>query len=219
MQTEFIGNINGFGPGYAGAVWNAKGLSPTLTTMQGGGRQPMIIEKIEEVSKLGFIDKGTGEHESNIVYDNKGVAPCVTASFGVKQPPTMHIEVEKMIVAQRGRDTINPSHRGPATENYEQRLEPNTEGISNTITTVQKDNLVLEAKQSEMVEPWIWDIDGVRYLIRIRKLTPLECWRLMSFTDENFNKAAAVNSNTQLYKQAGNSICKEVIKSIFRMMM
>jgi site-specific DNA-cytosine methylase len=53
---------------------------------------------------------------------------------------------------------------------------------------------------------------------RIRKLTPRECWRLMSFTDEDFDKAAAVNSNTQLYKQAGNSIVKNVLMAIFGQM-
>lgn len=51
---------------------------------------------------------------------------------------------------------------------------------------------------------------------RIRKLTPCECWRLMGFTDEDFEKAQAVNSNTQLYKQAGNSIVKDVLMAIFR---
>ena len=50
---------------------------------------------------------------------------------------------------------------------------------------------------------------------RIRKLTPKECWRLMGFTDEEFEKAAAVNSNTQLYKQAGNSIVVDVLVAIF----
>ena len=54
---------------------------------------------------------------------------------------------------------------------------------------------------------------------RIRKLTPLECWRLMGFTDEDFHKAEAVNSNTQLYKQAGNSIVKDVLMAIFKQMM
>lgn len=49
---------------------------------------------------------------------------------------------------------------------------------------------------------------------RIRRLTPLECWRLQGFTDEDFHKAKSVNSDTQLYKQAGNSITKKVIKSI-----
>lgn len=49
---------------------------------------------------------------------------------------------------------------------------------------------------------------------RIRKLTPLECWRLMGFDDEDFRKAEAVNSNTQLYKQAGNSIVVNVLEGI-----
>lgn len=51
--------------------------------------------------------------------------------------------------------------------------------------------------------------------LRIRKLTPKECWRLMGFTDEEFNCAAKVNSNTQLYKQAGNSIVVDVLVKIF----
>ena len=51
--------------------------------------------------------------------------------------------------------------------------------------------------------------------LRIRKLTPKECWRLMGFDDEDFEKAEKVNSNTQLYKQAGNSIVFDVLENIF----
>lgn len=50
--------------------------------------------------------------------------------------------------------------------------------------------------------------------IRIRKLTPRERWRLMGFDDEDFDKARAVNSDTQLYKQAGNSIVVNVLEAI-----
>lgn len=50
---------------------------------------------------------------------------------------------------------------------------------------------------------------------RIRRLTELECWRLMGFTDEDFKKAQSVNSKTQLYKQAGNSIVVPVLMAIF----
>ncbi len=53
------------------------------------------------------------------------------------------------------------------------------------------------------------------YDLRIRKLTPKECWRLMGFDDEDFEKAEKVNSNTQLYKQAGNSIVVNVLEKIF----
>ena len=49
---------------------------------------------------------------------------------------------------------------------------------------------------------------------RIRRLTPKECWRLMGFDDEDFEKARAVNSDTQLYKQAVNSIVVNVLEAI-----
>ena len=51
--------------------------------------------------------------------------------------------------------------------------------------------------------------------MRIRKLTPKECWRLMGFDDADFEKAAQYNSNSQLYKQAGNSIVVDVLAHIF----
>lgn len=51
--------------------------------------------------------------------------------------------------------------------------------------------------------------------LRIRKLIPKECWRLMGFSDKDFEKAAKVNSKTQLYKQAGNSIVVNVLMAIF----
>ena len=51
---------------------------------------------------------------------------------------------------------------------------------------------------------------------RIRKLTPLETWRLMGFTDEDFYKAKEVNPDSKLYKQAGNSIVVNVLEAVFR---
>ena len=54
--------------------------------------------------------------------------------------------------------------------------------------------------------------------MRIRKITPRESWRLMGFTDDDFDKAQAVNSNTQLYKQAGNSIVVNCLEEIFKQM-
>lgn len=60
------------------------------------------------------------------------------------------------------------------------------------------------------------DSQGVLDGYRIRKLTPKECWRLMGFDDADFDKAAKVNSNTQLYKQAGNSIVVNVLEAILK---
>ena len=58
------------------------------------------------------------------------------------------------------------------------------------------------------------DKPSVKQNLRIRKLTPKECWRLMGFDDADFERAAQVNSNTQLYKQAGNSIVVNVLEAI-----
>jgi len=55
---------------------------------------------------------------------------------------------------------------------------------------------------------------GVTEGTRIRKLTPLECWRLQGFSDKSFEKAQEVNSDTQLYKQAGNAVTVNVIKAL-----
>ena len=55
---------------------------------------------------------------------------------------------------------------------------------------------------------------GVTDGYRIRKLTPRECWRLQGFPDWAFDKAQEVNSNSQLYKQAGNSVTVNVIAAI-----
>jgi DNA (cytosine-5)-methyltransferase 1 len=79
------------------------------------------------------------------------------------------------------------------------KLEPRTDGLSNTITTVEKDNYLLEN-------------------YRIRKLTPRECWRLQGFPDWAFDRAAEVNSDSQLYKQAGNSVTVNVIYEIAKRM-
>ncbi len=89
--------------------------------------------------------------------------------------------------------------------------EPNENGTSNCLTCVQKDNLVLEPR----IEVIGSTMGGNDY--KIRKLTPLECWRLQDFSDEAFYKAQNAGvSNSQLYKQAGNSMSVNVLEMIFR---
>ncbi len=167
--------------------------------------------------------------------DGSGVAYAIKANSNCRADDN-YVE-EPYVVASRGRNPENPSDR-TAGIYLEQRLEPNFSGCTNTFTTVQKDNYV--------VEPLVWDGynqriraekgtvgtltrncgadlkrsgQGVIEGHRIRKLTPKECWRLMGFDDADFEKASAVNSNTQLYKQAGNSIVVNVLEEIFRKML
>lgn len=244
LNTGFLGSIYGKGPGFAGAVWDDKKLSPTLTTMQGGGREPMVIEQYEvvaergrayrgqapqlEVNKegiantvttvekdnmvleMGHIEKGTGDHQSNRVYSEEGCALSICAMTGVKQPPAMHVEVR-----QATKDGyIQCEIGGVADLNYpdSKTRRGRVQGNGQICPTLTTENI------PSVIEPWTWEIDGVKYRIRIRKLTPKECWRLMDFDDEDFDKAAEVNSNTQLYKEAGNSIVVSVLENIFKQM-
>lgn len=98
---------------------------------------------------------------------------------------------------------------------------PNSKTRRGRVVDMGDTSPTLQACESGImkIEKWNWEIDGKEYNIRIRKLTPRECWRLMGFTDEDFEKAQAVNSNTQLYKQAGNSIVKNVLMEIFEQML
>ena len=162
-------------------VYGDNGISPTLNTMQGGNRQPKIIcEQRSDEGLRFFKDNVCG----TIITINSGgdkrviELPCIGAS--------------------RGRNPDNPSSR-EAGEPTEQRFEFNTKGTSNTITTVQKDNYVVEQTY------------------RIRKLTPRECFRLMGLHDDDIDKIQATGiSNTQQYKMAGNSIVVDVLEAIFK---
>lgn len=131
---------------------------------------------------------------TNRIYDVVGCNPTLSTMQGGNQEPKI---LESQIVAMRGRNTENPSDRTAGSPTA-QRLEPNAQGMCNSLTTVQKDNLVMEKQY------------------RIRKLTPRECGRLMGVSDENISKMAAVNSNTQLYKQFGNSIVVDVMCAMFK---
>lgn len=265
-DVKVIGQMDGIFES-TNRVYDVNGISPTMNTCGGGERQPKILE----VKQLGYVENGTGKHQSNTVYDTNGICPNITTING---GGTQQIKIlDQKIVAMRGRNPDNPSDRTTGIQT-EQRLEIQKDDICNTLTTVQKDNLVLEKKTIKIRQAtqdgfidceiggiadleypssetrrdrvidggqtsptlttenipnviefgnpdfyhFLYLIDGDLYLIRIRKLTPLECWRLMDFSDEDFHKAEKVNSNTQLYKQAGNSIVVNVLTAIFGQM-
>lgn len=173
------------------------GCSNTLSTVQ---KDNYIA--IPQATKRGFAECKIGgvadlsypnsETRRGRVQDNGAICPTITSeSSGI-------CRIEPKIAAIRGRNPENPSDRTAGIET-QQRLEIGGD-CSNALTTVQKDNVVIEPS------------------IRVRKLTPRECFRLMGFSDEDFDKAASVNSNSQLYKQAGNSIVVNVLTAIFGQM-
>ena len=128
--------------------------------------------------------------KSERCYFANGIAPTLTSTSAGN---------EKIIVEENNmHKTVAVAVRGRYGESgqIEQQVEMSDREYANTITTVQKDSMVSDT-------------------MRIRKLTPKECFRLMGFNDADFEKASAVNSNTQLYKQAGNSIAVPVTQHIF----
>lgn len=126
----------------ANRVYDTDGLCPTIPTCGGGGIQPKIMEiqKMEQCMIVGVV----GSTQKNAYVGNGDVCPSLTGAMGMGGGQTPMV-CEKTIVAMRGRNPENPSDRTAGIE-LEQRLEPNTEGICNNLTTVQKDNLVLEKK-------------------------------------------------------------------------
>lgn len=232
-----------------GRVYNIEGLGPTLTKMDGGNRQPFIIE--DEINVIG--NYMPSNHDASRVVDINGIAPTVKENHG-----TVTAIAEPFVGASRGRNPKNPSDRTTGVPT-EQRLEFNFSGVTNCLTSVAKDNYVVEpiiyddynsrisADQDaintltcncgasaerngvKIIEPLIIDDmysnrelrvydetaptlrserTGLKVVdrYRIRKLTPKECWRLMAFSDEDFNLAKRYVANNALYKQAGNSI-------------
>lgn len=88
-----------------------------------------------------------------------------------------------------------------------QRFEPRTDGVSNTLTSVSKDNYLVEPDVKKHPK------------YRIRKLTPRECFRLMDVDDADIDKIQGAGiCNSQQYKLAGNSIVVNVLYHIFRKM-
>ena len=186
------------------------GISNTITTVQKDNYvvEPKIL--IPQATKKGYIEMDlpgvcdlsypNSKTRRGRVQEGGKVSPTLTAA----SQDICYIEYKgeqielPCIGASRGRNPENPSDR-TAGAPTEQRLEINTKGTSNTITTVQKDNYVVETAY------------------RIRKLTPRECFRLMGMRDDDIDKIQAVGiSNTQQYKMAGNSIVVDVLEAIFK---
>ena len=83
-------------------------------------------------------------------------------------------------------------------------------------TNIQNELEILVGESVNDIGIVVSDKKGNKKYLRIRKPTSKECWRLMGFDDEDFEKAEKVNSNAQLYKQAGNSIIVNVLMAIFK---
>lgn len=185
-------------------IYDVGGCSPTLSTMQGGNQEPKILES-QIVAMRGRnpdnpSDRTAGSlTEQRLEVNMQGTSNCLTSVQ--KDNLVMENQVLTPKRTEYGKQIRKAYESGQIQESRHNmtELEPRQDNVSNTLTTVQKDNLLLEKPQ-----------------YRIRKLTPRECGRLMGVSDEDIDKMAAVNSNAQLYKQFGNSIVVDVMCAMFK---
>ena len=183
-----IGNVNPSGNVMNGEVYQADGLAPTLTTNKGEGQK--IAIKSNTIKQFGMLQPNF--NQCGVVYETDGIAPTIRAYQGGGLEPKIRVKEatsQGYAEAQIG-DSVNLSH--PNSKTRRGRVGKQ---IANTLLT---------GESQGVVEPDF----------RIRKLTPRECWRLQGIPDWAFDKAQEVNSNSQLYKQAGNSVTVNVIAAI-----
>lgn len=177
----------------AGSVWDKEGLSPTLDTMQGGWRQPCIIDD-NDIKLTGAYGRNFGSKGK--LQDKDSVCDTLLSAMG-SGGGNVPIVKEQESTAKIIRE--EPLEREGWHRNAKEVL--NTNGICRTLST-QSNNLATKIKEQKS--------------LRIRKLTPRECFRLMGFDDSDFDKVEGNLSNTQLYKQAGNSIVVNVLEEIYK---
>lgn len=177
----------------AGSVWDKEGLSPTLDTMQGGWRQPCIIDD-NDIKLTGAYGRNFGSKGK--LQDKDSICDTLLSAMG-SGGGNVPIVKEQENTAQIMRE--EPLEREGLHRNAKEVL--NTNGICRTLST-QSNNLATKIKEQKS--------------LRIRKLTPRECFRLMGFDDSDFDKVEGNLSNTQLYKQAGNSIVVNVLEEIYK---
>ena len=259
-------------------IYDVGGCSPTLSTMQGGNQEPKILES-QIVAMRGRnpdnpSDRTVGSPtEQRLEVNMQGTSNCLTSVQ--KDNLVMESQVLTPKRTEYGKQIRKAYESGQIQESRHNmtELEPRKDDVSNTLTTVQKDNLVLEkqgistkGKQNDIASTILSGYErsnmtgfnadnaviekvgqissnGSQYgavisdngisanpvagthgyanshiatQYRIRKLTPRECGRLMGVSDEDIDKMAAVNSNTQLYRQFGNSIVVQVMCAMFR---
>lgn len=203
-----IGNINPSGRGMNGNVYASENISPTLTTNKGEGCKIAI----KQATKKGYIECDIGgvadlsfpesKTRRGRVQDDGHTSPTITAT----ETGVCRIE-----------STENISHAAWKQQMYARFIE-DADGYVSGVHTNQSKSFGYKPPLKEVsrtLKANAYDA-GVVQGIRVRKLTPKECFRLMGFSDEAFDAAQSAGiSNSQLYKQAGNSIVTDVLYYIY----
>jgi len=166
-------------------IYSEEGLSPTLNSMNGGNRQPKIMQ-------AGRI---VGRNPDNPKSREKGL-PTVQI-LEINQNPDV---TNTLSTVQKDNVVVGVASRGRRNENgvIKKQIETRKDNVSNSLITVKSDSMLY-----------------VNF--KVRRLTPLECWRLMGYHDEDFEKTKEIGglSNTKLYERAGRGIVVPMLEAVF----
>lgn len=177
-------------------VLSTDGVSMSLTATDYKHPQKVELNKkqIKQVGNFRKTDSFGGNPQVGRVYDPDGISPTLNSMQGGNRMPNI------LVRAALTHDRLNKRQNG---RRFKEDGEP-----SFTLTAADRRGVMFDEQKD--------DNSGVWYHGKaIRKLTPLECWRLQGFSDDAFYKAKNAGvSNSQLYKQAGNSVTVPVIKAI-----
>lgn len=216
-----VGNIvetDSFGGNpQCGRIYSDNGLSPTLNTMQGGGREPKIMcydipqtvtVRKHEVDIDEFVCQ-LRQHKQEVGISNKQIAeslnlPLTMVEHWFRTDNCFSVPDKDIWFKLKELLKFELSDYDAFVTEFEEKEGTfekanrcyGTDGIAPTMTAASSDEKII-------------------HQYRIRKLTPRECWRLMGVKDEQFDKLHDI-SNTQLYKLAGNSIVVDVLMGIFK---
>ena len=193
----------------------------------GYGHEPKLTNKSSTIGA--YQGKGTSNQQMTFV-----CVPCITPNRVKKrqhgrrfkengEPMFTLTAQDRHGVAIRCMRTIRSEFDKKIRKDYESgktkisrhaflKYDLRPDNITNTLTTVQKDNLIAKAVLAGQ-HPCVW-WDKYKTFVSIRRLTPKEYFRLQGWTDDYFERAEFVNSNSQLYKQAGNGVTVNVIQAI-----
>ena len=165
--------------------YSVEGVAPTLNTCQGGGHEPKIA--------IPVLTPDRAEKKQNGRRFKENGEPMFTLTAQDRHGVMVREATKQGYVVAKPGDSINLEQLNSLT-----RRGRVGKGKAQTLTTSCNQAVVLD------------DLENVR----IRKLTPRECFRLQGWTDEYFDRAAMINSDSQLYKQAGNGVTVNVIQAI-----
>ena len=186
------------------------GLSPAITTQTGRESLSGNTLLIKNATKQGYLEAQEGDGidiSSRMQYHRGTVQKQIIQTIDTQC-------CQGVVVDSEGISPTVKENHGTVTATIVNEINKNAKHQQDLVQSEDGSCRTIPAGTHASTPHLLKTIVNEQSQLRIRKLTPKECWRLMGFKDEEFEKAEKVNSNSQLYKQAGNSIVVNVLQKI-----